>query len=279
MSKVIFNGGLIEESEAQISITDKGYFFDFAVYSSIKVVQGKVFFPEYHVVRLFESAKLIDLQHKFKTEYVVSWLWKLVEVNQTKDALLRVILIGDPNNTNKEKLFIFTISGLTFYPDKLYKHGAKVITYKGERRIPNSKTKDLLLSFLAYREAKKRGAIDALLVDQEGIIREGTRSNLFAIKDGVIFSSPPEKVLGGITKKILVEAVTGKFKIKTDNISLKNLGDYDEFFISSSSFNVMPIKQINDLVIDNNFLITREVEKLFKQHCNDIVFHAQGNPK
>ena len=182
MTKVILNGKIIEEKDANVSIADKGYFFDFAVYSSMKVIQGKIFFPDYHVVRLFESAKLIGLEHNFSEKEVLNWLNKLVEINKTKDSLLRAVLIGDPDN-NKAKLFIFPISGLTYYPSKLYKHGVKVITYHGERLIPRAKTKNLLMNFMALREANNKDAIEALLVDRQGNIREGTRTNFFAIKD------------------------------------------------------------------------------------------------
>ena len=183
MTKIIYNGKIIEERDANISITDKGYFFDFAVYSSIKVIQGKIFFPDYHIARLFESAKLIGLEHNFSEKEILDWLNKLIEINKIKDSLLRAVLIGDADDDNKAKLFIFPISGLTYYPNKLYKHGVKVITYHGERLIPRAKTKNLLMGFMALREARQNEAIEALLVDGQGNIREGTRTNFFAIKN------------------------------------------------------------------------------------------------
>jgi len=266
MAKAIFNGKIIDESEAKISIADKGYFFDFAVYSSVKVVQGKIFFPKHHVVRLFESAKLIDLKHNFKNDEVEKWLGKLVEAGQIKDALLRIILIGDPDDKGEEKLFVFPIGGLTFYPDKFYKQGAKVITFRGERRIPKSKTKDLLMSFIAYREAKKREALDALFIDSQGNIREGTRSNFFAIKGQTIFTPSADKVLEGITKKIILKVVKNNFDIKEAEIPLDDIKNFDEIFISSTSMNVMPIRQIDDIVFETNFEKTHLIGKLFKDY-------------
>jgi len=265
MAKVIFNGKLIDEKEAKIPIADKGYFFDFAVYSSIKVIQGKVFFPDYHVDRLFESAELIGLKHLFKREDVVAWLNELVKANSIKDSLLRIVLIGDPDEKGEEKLFIFQVTGLTFYPDKLYKQGAKAITYPGERRIPQSKTKDLLLSFLAYREAMKNGAIEALLIDNEGFIREGTRSNFFAIKGKTLFAPPARKALEGVTKKIVLEAAKNDFEIRHEGIKPENLKDYDEVFLTSTLFNVMPIKIIDELVMETDFSRTKLISRLFKE--------------
>lgn len=266
------NGKIIDENEAKISIADKGYFFDFAVYSSIKVIQGKIFFPEYHIVRLFESAKLIDLEHELKKNDVVSWLHKLVETDKIKDALLRIILIGDPDDRCGAKLFIFSVGGLTFYPDKLYKQGAKVVTYKGERLIPKSKTKDLLMGFIAYREAKKQDALEALLIDNEGNIREGTRSNFFAIKNQTIITPPSDKVLEGIAKKIVLQVVKNDFEIRQEDIPLVSIKNYDEFFISSTSMNIMPIRQIDDIIFETNFEKTRLIEKLFKEFYDKEIF-------
>ena len=270
MPKAILNGRLIDKSEANISIADKGYFFDFAVYSSLKVIQRKVFFPKYHVDRLFESAEMIGLNHPFKKEDVVLWLNELIHADGLKDALLRIVLIGDPDGNGEEKLFIFSVGGLTFYPDKLYKTGAKVITYKGERRFPKSKTKDLLMSFIAYNAAQKEGALDALLIDRDGNIREGTRTNFFAVKGSTIIAPPSEKVLEGITKKIILEAVKGRFDIKHEDIPATGLKDYDEFFISSTSMNVMPIRQIGGFVIGTDFKQAHLISKLFKDRIKEL---------
>jgi branched-subunit amino acid aminotransferase/4-amino-4-deoxychorismate lyase len=268
MAKAVFNGKIIDKSEAKISIDDKGYFFDFAVYSSIKVIKGRIFFPEYHVSRLFESARFMDLEHKFKKEDVISWIHELIKANNIEDALLKIILIGDPDGKGGEKLFIFSVGGLTFYPDKFYTQGVKVITYKGERFLPKGKTKDMLMSFFAHREAGKKDAMDALLVDRDGNIREGTRTNFFAIKGNEIITAPADDVLEGITKKILLKAVKGHFSVKEEKIPFINIKNYEEFFLTSTSMNVMPIKQIDELPVSGRFEKTRIIIKLFKEYSN-----------
>ncbi|MBI4272515.1 aminotransferase class IV [Candidatus Uhrbacteria bacterium] len=265
----IVNGNAVDEAHACISVFDKGYFFDFSVYSSLKVVQGKIFFPTYHIERLFESAALIGIVHSFTTKDVLSWLKKTVEINALKDALLRILLIGDPDALGQATLYCIPLGGLTFYPDSLYRDGAKAITYAGERRIPNAKTKDLLLGFLAYREALAHGALDALLIDKEGTIREGTRTNFFAFKDDVLITPPREFVLDGITKKIILEAARGRFKIQEAPISLKAIATYSECFITSTSMNVMPLRYIDTHECKGPFSKTRELQTLFRAYCKE----------
>ena len=66
MKYSIFNGKLIKTKKANISMLDKGYWFDFCVYSSLKVIQGKPYFLEYHVDRLIESASILEINHELK---------------------------------------------------------------------------------------------------------------------------------------------------------------------------------------------------------------------
>src|SRR3989344_9152136 len=268
MSHAIFNGKIIDEREARVSMLDKEYFFDFAVYSSIKVVQSEVSLVEHHVNQLFESAKIIGLEHQFKKDAVASWLNVLVEKDNLTDSLLRIILVGG----DAPKLYIVCVGGLTFYPDKLYRDGAKLITYRGERSIPTAKTKDLLTSFLAYREAQKTDAIDALLIDRDGNIREGTRSNFFAVKGRTIITPPADKILSGTTRDAIIASAKEHFEIVEQNIPITKIkspalpaGRYDEIFVTSTTLNIMPIRQIDDMIFKSDLVVTRELLKMLKK--------------
>ncbi len=263
MSKAILNGHVIDKKDALVSIDDKGYFFDFSVYSSLKVVQGKLFFPEFHAARLLESAALLGIEHNYNESDIVRWLSVLVQSNGLENSFVRMVLIGDPDGTDT-KLFISEVGSLTFYPGKFYNHGVKVITYRGERKIPNAKSKDLLMSFLAYRVAKQRDALDALLVDDAGNIREGTRTNFYVIKGNQLITPPAHKILAGIAQKIILDLVKDQFEIVRADIPLANIDQYDEFFMSNTSMNVMPIRQIDDNVFDTTFEKTKIIQKLFK---------------
>lgn len=266
MTKAIVNGKLVDQADAAISIADKGYFFDFSVYSSLKVVQGKLFFPEYHAQRLLESAEIIDIGHNLTEAQLVEWLQSLVQANELENAFLRMVMIGDPDGLEDAQLFIFLVGSLTFYPDRSYRNGVKVITYHGERRWPTAKTKDLLMSAVAFRQAKEQGALDALLIDADGNIREGTRSNFYAIKGNQLITPPVDKVLAGIAQKIILEVSAKDFDIVRADIPLAELASYDEFFMSNTSMNVMPISQINDVIIKSDLTKTKIIQKLFKDY-------------
>ena len=272
MKYVIFNGQLIKTKKANISLLDKGYWFDFCVYSSLKVIQGQPFFLDYHIDRLFESAQILGLAHKFKKEDLKNWTEKLIKKNKITDALLRFVLIGDPDS-DESKLYILPITGLTYHKNQDYSHGVKVISYNGQRPIPQAKTKSLLLSFLAYTKAKKVNCQEALMIDDEGNVREGTQTNFYVIKDSQLIVPPSEKCLGGITKKFILEAVKNEFEIIEKDVSIVDVksGKYEEVFISSTTRNVMPVSQIDDYIVGKSFEKTKKISKLFKDYQDKML--------
>jgi len=263
----IFNGKLVQKSQARVSIMDKGYFFDFAVYTSIKVIQGKAFFLKDHLNRLMESAQLIQLEHQFKKKDILKWIDQLIKENHLENSLLKIVLIGDPDYKTQAKLYIYSL-GLTFYNKKLYQKGCSLISYFGERRVPQAKVKDMFLSFLAFRKAAQNNCLDALLIDRQACIREGTRSNFFVIAKNSIITPPKDKVLQGVTKKLVLKVAKPYFKIKHADISLSAVkaGQFDEIFITSTSMNVMPVKKVDNVVFKTDFAQTKKIQKLFKDY-------------
>lgn len=264
---VIKNGELIEKDKAFVSVYNKALFFDFVVYSNIKVIKSKMFLPELEVEKLFESAKIIGLDHKFTKNQIIDWMKRLIQENEIDDALVRILLIG-PEKENEATLFLFPV-GLTFYPNNFYSQGVRVITFNGERLFPTSKTKDLLLGYIAYREAVKQDALDALLVDKDRNIREGTRSSFFVIKNNTLITPPKDKVLEGVTRKVIFDIAPQIMKVKEEDIPLDMIKNYDEYFLSGTSLNIMPVRQINDFVLKDGVGIkTKELQTLFKEYCD-----------
>src|SRR3989338_8983337 len=269
--KVCINGILAGEKDAVIPIAYKAYFYDFAVYSSLKVINGKVFSPEFHVDRLFESAQAIGLEHGFTKKDVLEWIDLTIKENSLADALLRLLLIGDADGGANARLYVIPLAGVTYYPESSYSKGVKTVSYRGERRIPTAKTKDLLLGFLAMKRAKAQDAIEALLIDNDGNIREGTRSNFFAIKGNALISPPKEEILEGVVHKIVVGLAQKSMEVRFEKIPLARIGEYDECFLTSTLFSIMPDRQIGGTLLPTEFGKTRELQKLLKQYYQENV--------
>ena len=258
MKYAIKNLELIEEKDAVISVTQRELFSSFGVYESMKVMDGKIEYIEDHMDRLFESARILKLEHRYKVDSVIASLKKLVDINGDKKASLKLQLIGGKNPS----LFAFTAE-LPTYPDKYYTEGVKVISYSGERIFPRAKSNCLLLNYMAAREALSFNALDAILIDRDGYALEGSRSNLFAVKGNTLITSE-ENVLYGVTRKRTLE-IAEELNLSVDfrKISLSDIKHclFDEVFITSTSMGAIPVKFINEIKIGGSFPVTTLINR------------------
>lgn len=256
------NGQILPIDEASIPLSNIEYSYGFGVYENIKVRNGVVYFVQQHVERLLKSAEIISLEHQFTKDAVTTSITDLVtklELKATASSCnLKMLLIGG----QEPQLFILALT--PFFPDrKLYSEGAKTITVQYERIFPNAKTLNMLPSYLAYKKAKEQGCYDALLVNKEGNILEGTRTNFFALQGKTLITPSKEEVLEGVTRATVI-AVAQKhgFFLQEAAISLEKVKDYDGFFVTSTSSKIVPLQQIDN----QTFSIPENLRELMRAY-------------
>lgn len=264
--KVSLNGTIVEQKDALVSIADKAVWYDFGVYENIKVLQGKLMWPDLHVDRLFKSAEIIGLNMGERKERIAQWVREYAEVLRLKDHIIKICAYGDADKNVRATVYIFAI-GLTFYPDQFYSKGVKTITFQGERNFPQAKSMDTLVNFIAFREAKEQGVFESILIDREGNAREGSRSNLYIIEQGTVITPPLTDVLEGVTR-ILVLKLLKEYNItfKEERISKSRLRAADEVFITATSSNIMPVVAIDQHTIGAGAPgeVTRRIIQLYR---------------
>jgi branched-subunit amino acid aminotransferase/4-amino-4-deoxychorismate lyase len=250
------NGTLLPIADAVVPLDDLAFGYGFGVYETLKVRHGRVYFAEMHQGRLWHSAKTIGLQHRFGEDDLVRFLAVLVEANATVDANLKVLLIGGPTAADA-RLAILQLAPL--FPDrKAYKHGATAITWPGERVFPQAKTLNMMVSYLAYREAQTQGAYDALLVNRHDQVTEGTRTNFFVTDGTGLACAPAEQVLEGVTQ-LTVRRVIRELGIALEErpLPLAELTRWQGAFLTSTSTKIMPLRQIDATNIPLSPLVDR----------------------
>ncbi len=253
------NGEILPVEQAIVPLSRVEYSYGFGVYESIRVAKGKIFFLEEHCQRLMASAEAIGLEHNFAPDTVCSYVEQLVLKNEADACNVKILLIGGASAQNAT-LDILCLKPL--FPDRqLYKSGASCVTYKYERLFPQAKTLNMLSSYLAFRQAKSAGAYDALLVNRNSNVTEGTRTNFFGLKGTEVVSPPSSQILPGVARaNVLKVAKDAGYKVTEQDIPLDSLGQLDSVFLTSTSSKILPISRIDG----QTFSISPELNELMK---------------
>jgi len=239
------NGHLLPIDQASVSLYSIEYSYGFGVYETLRVRDRTPYFLAAHAERLMHSASIIGLEHTFAQQFIASSVKELVDALEIHDAYnIKILLIG---GKTPEQAELFILPSAPFFADrKLYRDGVSTITVSYERMFPQAKTLNMLGSYLAYRKAKQAGCYDALLLDRDGCMLEGTRSNFFLIKDMTVVSPPADKILEGVTRMALVQLL-GKhnYTYKEALVSPTDLHSYDGAFFTNTSSGIMPVRHID----------------------------------
>lgn len=244
------NGKIVPSKEAVISIYDLGLLRGYAAFDFLRTYNGKPFRLDDHLNRFRHSAGEFNLELNLTDIEIADIIQQLMDRSGFENAGIRFILtggystdsitMGDPN-------FIISIEKLLPIDNTLYSKGVKLITYDHQRLFPESKTTEykIAIKLQGLRELEK--AYDVLYI-HNGNVLETTRSNVFII-NGQKLITPKEGVLKGITRKTVLELAVGHFEIEEKSITLQELLNADEAFISGSTKMVIPITKINKVQI------------------------------
>ena len=258
MNRTVYvNGEYLPETEAKVSIFDRGFLMADAVYEVTSVLGGKLIDFDGHIVRLQRSLDELEINNPHTREDWLSIHRELVRTNDLVDGGIYLqISRGAPNDrdfvwpdpeTTTPTVVLFTQSkpGLANSPSA--QTGIKVISIEdirwGRRDI---KTVQLLYPSMGKMMAQKAGSDDAWMV-QDGHVTEGTSNNAYIVKDGVIITRAlSNNILHGITRAAVLRfADEAQMKIEERNFTIEEAQQADEAFITSASAFVTPVVELD----------------------------------
>lgn len=276
MTYIFLNDEFVKETEGYVSYSDRGYNFGDGIYEYIRIYDGKVFTSNEHFERLFRSAKEIGLDLEgYTIQGLTDVTKKLAELNDCQNGgvyiqVTRGVAPRDhqfPANT-KPVFSAFSKSYDRPY-DKL-NNGVKAIVVDDIRWLRcDIKSLNLLGNVLAKEKAVQNDASEAIM-HRNGIVTEGSSSNVYAVKDGAIYTHPANNlILNGITRRVIKQlANTLNIPFKEEAFSLAFLKDADEVIISSTSAEVMPITQIDNQLVGEGKVgeVTKQLQESFDKY-------------
>jgi branched-chain amino acid aminotransferase len=238
ISRVFIENGKLRESS---SFDLAKVFEDEVIYEVIRLREGIPIFLDDHYERLANSAAFGGHELLLTSGQLTAHIMQLTELSGIRDGNIKVNLKYSKAYTG---YLIYFIDAR--YPDQeMYDRGVSGILYYAERRNPVAKVFNHKLRSSIYSELIQVAAYEALLVNRSGCITEGSRSNIFFIKDDGIITAPDDCVLRGITrKKILKICRDERLPLEYRCVHVGELGEVDSVFMTGTSPNVLPFRNI-----------------------------------
>jgi D-alanine transaminase len=259
MSRVAYvNGQFVPLNEAQVSMQDRGYQFADGIYEVISLYQGKLLDGQGHLKRLERSLHELAIPMPCTLKAMLVLIKELIRRNGLRNGLVYMQVTRGASLRkhlwSKQLRPVFTMALLPAFfptPEKLAK-GVKAITVE-DRRWSRCDIKSIALlpNILAKDAANQAGAYEAWQVNARGEVTEGSSSNAYLVKEGVIITHPlNEAILGGITRDSVVAAARqAGYKVDERPFTKEEIITADEAFLTSASSFVTPVVQVDDVVI------------------------------
>lgn len=225
------------------------------IYEVVRVIDGKEQFIKDHIQRMFASFELLGYGNEYDEDEIIKFAKDCIVINGIKDNNIKLLAV---ELNNGQKVFMVYAIESYYPPDSVYKEGIKTILFKHSRNNPNAKVQHLDYKTAVTKAIKDSGAYEALLLNEEGYILEGSRSNMFYVMGERIFTAPASKVLLGITRKHIINVITDlEIPFEEKELSILDLKSVEGIFISGTSIGVLPVKSVDDILInspDNNVI-------------------------
>ncbi len=270
--KCIFNGQLRDQEEVSFPIDDIALLRGYGIFDFFRLSDGVPLFMEDHLDRFYKGAERARLTSPVSRDELKRLLFEMFEQNRMEVSGIRIVLTGGNGNgayaVGKPNLIV-TQEPISFPTDEMFAHGVKLITHEYLRDLPEVKTINYMTGIWLQQQIRENDAFDVLYIHKREV-HELTRSNIFIVNNEGELITPIEKVLHGVTRKRLINAIGN---VQQRNISVDELANAREVFITGTTKKVLPIHAIDQWTYQSakKGSKTSEVMKVFAQLEKDYV--------
>ncbi len=257
---IYYNGKFLKESEVSLSPYNRGLHFGDGVFETLRVYSGRVFRLENHIKRLFKGLDVLGLENKADVCFLENAAKSLIEKNRLNDASIKIIAFReecpglDPTPSLKA-CYLITASPFDFKRKEKFEKGisAGIVSIRRNQSSPHVFIKSLnfLENILGRKEAHEKGFDEAVFLNNYEMVTEGSISNLFIIKDSVLFTPPVAAgILKGITRDVVFEIAKDLgMKCCEEYFKIDYMLTADEAFMTNSLMEIMPLREIDGQIL------------------------------
>lgn len=264
--KIWMDGNLVNWDEASVHILTHTLHYGLAAFEGLRCYKGRngstIFRLTEHVDRLFESAHITLMKIPYSKKDVTEAILETVRANRLESCYIRPLLyvgygeMGLYPGNNPVRLAIAAWPWGTYLGEEALTHGirAKISSF-ARHHVNVSMTRAKVSgyyvnSILAKCEAKNAGYEEAILLDPDGYVAEGTGENVFFVRNGVLKTTPLTNILEGITRNSVLElARERKIPIIEERFTRDALYVAEEVFLTGTAAEVTPVREIDDRTI------------------------------
>lgn len=247
---VFINDRFVRQEEATLPVGDLSIQRGYGLFDYLKVVEGVPLYLEEHLDRLYFSARELHLPILPTREEFKDIIQQLMQRNLLPHSGIRITLTGglSPDGYSiAVPNLVVSQSPLTLPNREAFDKGIKLMTYEHQRQLPHVKTTDYIMAIWLQPLVKGRGADDVLYCSN-GVAGECPRANVFAVIDGVLVT-PAENILKGVIRRQVLHLAKGLLRVEERAVTLSELKTAEEVFITSTTKQVLPVRQIDDTVL------------------------------
>lgn len=277
---------------ATVSVYDRGFLYGDSVFETVRTYAGVLFALDEHMERLEESAAKIGVELPVPREQLAEETRRAVAAAGNRESYARIMLtrgsgpVGLDIALAETALRVIIVEPLTVPPPEHYENGITAVcvqTVRASDAADNAKVGNYLASALALRTARDAGANEALVVNRDGLVVEGTTSNVFAVVQGGMVTPPIDSgVLAGITRHHVLQMAAAEGLVVVERAMTRDeILRSDELFLTSSIRELMPVVAVDGEVIGNGRPgpVTQRLHRAFRRFVGmdgKLPFEVQG---
>ena len=282
--QVSINGVLKHRDQATVSVFESGFLLGDGVWEGLRVHKGGVAFLDAHLKRLYAGAKTLDMDIGLTPDELAQQLFDCLKAqDMTEGVHIRLMVTrGIKKTPYQGPRFTITPPTIVIIPEykspvpEIQANGVSLFTAHVRRTGPAEQDQKLnshskLNCILACIQADKAGADEALMLDPDGFVATCNSTHFFIVRDGEVWTSPPEYCLGGITRGNIIQVCRENgIPVFEKRFSLFDVYSADEAFITGTYAGATPVREVDGRIIAHlNGPMTQRLSGLYKQLVED----------